>query len=102
MDIIRIQQLLSIKFSKDHSRVARMSHFMGLLKTAVDGMATLGVVLRVEVETHDLEALPVPAAPIDPLTSLDLAIAHMQRASTHATHEEGHQDQIRDGADIRG
>lgn len=93
MDLMRMQTLLAARFLKDHSRLARMSHFMGLLKSAVDGMAGLGVVLRVEADGLEGEK-PLPPAPAgpDPLESLDTAIAHMVRASTHATYEKGPED----------
>lgn len=99
MDVLRIQQLLASKFAGDHIRSARMAYFMGLLKTSVDGMAGLGVVLRVECDGL-AEQKPIPPT-IDPLTSLDTAIALMQKASRHATHEERPEDQVRDGADLR-
>lgn len=97
MDLMRIQTLLTMRFRDDHARRARMAHFMGLLKTGLDGMATLGVVMRVEVDGLMESSSPPPPPPPDPLTSLDLAIAHMVRATTHATHEERSEDQ--DGHD---
>lgn len=93
MDLMQMQTLLAARFPKDHSRLARMSHFMGLLKSAVDGMAGLGVVLRVEADGLDaMSSRPPPPARPDPLESLDTAIAHMVRASSHATYEKGPED----------
>lgn len=48
--LIEIQHRLTAKFQGDHSRIARMEHFVGLLKTAIDGLAGLGVVVSVGVE----------------------------------------------------
>lgn len=95
MDPQQIQKILTKTFEGDHVRVARTAHFMGLVKSGVDGMATLGIILRINV--HGLQEYQ-PAAPApDPLSSLDTAIALMMEASRHATHEEGHEDKISNG-----
>lgn len=99
MNVSELQQRLASRFAGDHIRSARMAYFMGLLKTSVDGMAGLGVVLRVECDGL-AQQKPLPPT-IDPLASLDTAIALMQKASRHATHEEREEDQVRDGADLR-
>lgn len=72
-----IQRVLEAKFADDHSRAVRMRHFMGLLRTAVDGLATMGIVLRVDAE--GLEGAEVPPPPPDPLNSLAEAIAHIHK-----------------------
>jgi hypothetical protein len=86
MDTIQIQSLLTAKFAGDNFKLARVAHFMGMLKTGIDGMSALGIVMRIEAE--GLEGLVPAPAPPNALESLDSAIAHMLRA-THATHEEG-------------
>lgn len=91
MNPTQIQKILTTQHEGDHVRVARIQHFMGLLKSGIDGMASLGVVLRIEAEGMPADVLPQAAAP-DPLSALDTAIAFMQGASTHATHEEGNKD----------
>jgi hypothetical protein len=84
MDTIQIQSLLTAKFAGDNTRISRLAHFMGLLKSGLDGMAGLGVVMRLEVE--GLEGI-TPAAPVpNALESLDSAIAHMLKASVNATY----------------
>lgn len=75
-----IQLALEHIYDGDHTRLNRMRHFMGLLRSAVDGMATLGVVLKLEVEglkTTETDMVSPPS----PLESLELAIAHMQQAT---------------------
>lgn len=101
MDPLLIQKILTTRFDGDDVKMARTAHFMGLIKSGIDGMATMGVVL--DIQPRDLEYLqPVLASKVDPMSSLDAAIAHMQRASTHATHEEGPQDQGRHDEGVRG
>lgn len=95
-----MQMLLASRMAGDHSRVARMAHFMGLIRTGVDGMASLGVVLRVEGEGFE-RGRPLPPNTPDPMESLETAIGFMQRASTHATHEEGPENQEGHGQDLR-
>lgn len=94
MDLAILQEMIQSQFRNDHSRCARVAHFVGLLKTGVEGMATMGVVLRIEAENLELKAAlqPVP----DVISSLEAAIAHVQGGS-HATHQEGAEDQIRNG-----
>jgi hypothetical protein len=81
MNTHEIQTLLTARFGDDYSRISRMAHFMGLLKTGLDGMASLGIVLRLEGENLDpvegLVSLPMS----DVMGSLDSAIAHMQKAT---------------------
>lgn len=96
MELNKIQSILSARAEGDHWRLARISHFMGLLKTGVDGMASLGVVLRVEAEGMSGDESGVPPPP-DTLGSLDRAIAFMQGVSGNASHEERQEDQIRNG-----
>jgi hypothetical protein len=60
-----------------------MQHFMGLLKTGLDGMATLGVVIKLDVEGVE-STLVTWSEPPNALESLDRAIAFMQEASKHA------------------
>lgn len=55
---------------------------MGLIKTGLDGMASMGVVMW--VEGQDLESLTEASVPPDPLSSLDTAIELMQKASKNA------------------
>lgn len=94
MDLSKLQTLLQMKYKNDASRVARIAHFIGLLKTGVDGMATMGVILNISTDDIELQgaAEPVPNA----LSSLDAAIAHVQGGS-RATYQEGPENQIRNG-----
>lgn len=106
MDLIRMQTLLAMKFQGDQTRIARMAHFMGLIRTGVDGMASLGVVLRVEGDGLERGQPREERLPPDPLESLENAIAHMQRASAppevkYATHQERPEDQTINGQDLR-
>lgn len=94
MELNQIQSILTARSNGDHWRLARIAHFMGLLKTAIDGMASLGVVLRVEAEGVSGEEPGAPP-PSNALESLDRAIAFMQGASGNATHEERPENQIR-------
>jgi hypothetical protein len=61
-----------------------MQHFMGLLKTSLDGMATLGVVINLQVEGVE-PTLVTWNEPPNTLESLETAIEFMQRASKNAT-----------------
>lgn len=81
-DVNEIQKLLAVKFEGDYLRISRMAHFMGLLKTALDGMVSLGVVIRIEAQGLDgiTAKPPIP----DPLASMESAIALMQEASKNA------------------
>ena len=84
MNLIDLQNKLIAKFPGDHARMARVAHFMGLIRTGLEGMAAMGVVMW--VEGQDLEGLEeAPKAP-DPLSSLDTAIDLMQKASRNATY----------------
>lgn len=87
MDPLQIQKILTGIFEGDHVRIARTAHFMGLVKSGIDGMASLGIILRLDV--YGLEGAEAKPPEIDPLSSLEVAIAFMQEASTNATHEEG-------------
>jgi len=53
-----------------------MRHFIGLLKTAVDGMTAIGVVLRVEADGLNESEIKDHQTP-DMLESLDSAIRQM-------------------------
>lgn len=81
-DVNEIQKLLAAKFEGDYLRISRMAHFMGLLKTALDGMVSLGVVIRIEAQGLEgvVASPPIP----DPLASMESAIALMQEASKNA------------------
>lgn len=82
MNLIDLQKRLEARFSDNPARVARTAHFMGLIKTGLDGMASMGVVMW--VEGQDLESLTEAPVPPDPLSSLDTAIELMQKASKNA------------------
>lgn len=84
MNLIDLQKRLEAKFSDNPARVARIAHFMELIKTGLDGMAAMGVVMW--VEGQDLEGLEQPPASPDPLSSLDTAIDLMQKASKNAAY----------------
>jgi hypothetical protein len=84
MNTIRLQNLLTAKFEGDHVRIARMQHFIGLLRTGLDGLATLGVVIKISAE--GLESPDVAwQEPENTLESLEKAIAFMQGASKNVT-----------------
>lgn len=74
MNLYVMQQKLETRFEGDHARIARMRHFMGMLKSSVDGLVALGIVIQI-----DIEGLPDVAAPATPnaLESLESAIAQM-------------------------
>jgi hypothetical protein len=74
-----IQRKLATRFEGDYTRAARMHHFMNMLRAALDGMASIGVVIQVEVNGVDEEPLGPPAP--GPLESLETAIAHMAGGS---------------------
>jgi len=74
MNLNAMQARLETRFEGDHARIARMRHFMGMLKSSVDGLIAIGVVVNV-----DIEGLPDQASPAPPnaLESLETAIEHM-------------------------
>lgn len=89
MDPLLIQKILTNKYRGDDVKIARTAHFMGLIKSGIDGMASLGVVLDVQAQgVEGQDPTSIPPTP-NVLESLESAIAHMQRVSSHATHEEG-------------
>lgn len=83
MNVMKLQELLTMKFEGDHARIARMQHFASLLKTGIDGMATLGVIINIEVEGIET-TLVQWAEPSNILSSLEVAIDFMQQASKNA------------------
>lgn len=83
MDSTEIQVLLTAKHAGDHVRIARIAHFMGLLKSGVDGMASMGVVIKLDVPGLEVSEVRLPPSP-NVLASIETAIAHM---SGHATHQ---------------
>lgn len=94
MDLSKLQTTLQMRYKNDASRVARIAHFIGLLKTGVEGMATMGVILNVTSDDIELRGAIEPVS--DVLGSIDAAIAHVQGGS-HATNSQGPEDQIRNG-----
>ena len=63
----------------DANRSTRAAYFLSLIKNGVDGLAGLGVVVKIEVDGLEPMELGPPAA--NPLESLELAIALMQQAN---------------------
>lgn len=77
MKLSVMQQILEARFVDDYARLARMRHFMALLRSAADGMAGIGIVLEINAEGLDESeaSLEAPAA----VSSLAEAISLMRK-----------------------
>lgn len=83
MGIDELPKILAAKWEGDHSRIARMVHFVGLLKSGMEGLASLGVVIYADVEgIEETDVAPEPKE--GPFESMDAAISFMQEASKNA------------------
>lgn len=80
MGIDELPKILAAKWEGDHSRIARMYHFVALLKAGMEGLAQIGVVVYADVEGLEETAEP-PAEPPSLFTSMDAAVDFMQKAT---------------------
>jgi hypothetical protein len=81
MDLSEIQKALTIRFADDYSKISRIAHFIGMMKTGIDGLSALGVVINLNVDGLEMTGVidnnPDPEPPTNSLAS---AIAFMQSA----------------------
>lgn len=84
MGIDKLPEILAARWEGDHSRIARMQHFVALLKAGMEGLAQVGVVVYVDVPEIEETEEPPPAKP-DLFESMDAAVKFMQEASKNAT-----------------
>lgn len=84
MGIDELPKILEARWEGDHSRIARMLHFVALLKAGMEGLAQVGVVVYVDVPEIGEEETPPPEKP-NLFESMDSAVKFMQEASKNAT-----------------
>jgi hypothetical protein len=85
MDISALREMLRREFSNSPNRATRAVHYLDQLKTGVDGLAGLGIVVTLHI--GNLQDLSPPQIESNPLASLNSAIELMQKASRHANGE---------------
>lgn len=80
MGIDELPKILGARWEGDHSRIARMYHFVALLKSGMEGLASIGVVVYVDVpDIEETEEPPPPKPSI--FESMDAAIDFMKEAT---------------------
>jgi len=83
-NIEEMRKILAEKYKDNQGQMARMTHFVGLLKAGMEGLISMGIVVYVDAEgLEDTE--PTPESP-NVMESVETAVKFMQEASKNATH----------------